>query len=99
MSANTPIFDSFVEAAVKKFQARHGLGTSGIVDQDTFTALNVPADVRLHQLEINLVRLRSFSGNLGDRYVSLNIPAASVETVENGMMVALSLTAWPCTVP
>jgi murein L,D-transpeptidase YcbB/YkuD len=82
------IFDSYVEAAVKKFQARHGLGTTGIVNDQTFDALNIPADVRLQQLEINLVRLRTFSGNLGNRYVTLNIPAASVETVENGMVVS-----------
>jgi murein L,D-transpeptidase YcbB/YkuD len=84
----TQIFDSYVEAAVKKFQARHGLGTTGIVTDQTFDALNIPADVRLQQLEINLVRLRTFSGNLGSRYVTLNIPAASVETVENGMVVS-----------
>ena len=28
-------------------------------------AMNVPADVRLRQLEINIVRLRAYSGNLG----------------------------------
>jgi murein L,D-transpeptidase YcbB/YkuD len=86
--ANTPVFDSFVEAAVRKFQARHGLATNGTVNQETFDALNIPADVRLNQLEINLVRLRAFSGNLGDRFVGLNIPAASVETVENGVVVS-----------
>ena len=64
------------------------MGTTGIVNDQTFDALNIPADVRLQQLEINLVRLRTFSGNLGNRYVTLNIPAASVETVENGMVVS-----------
>lgn len=83
----SPIFDSFVEAGVRHFQARHGLGESGIVGQETVAALNVPADLRLRQLETNLVRLRAFSGNLGERYVTANIPAAAVETVENGMVV------------
>jgi len=82
----SPIFDSFVDAAVKHFQARHGLQQTGIVSKETFAALNVPADYRLHQLEVNLIRLRSYSGNLGERFVMANIPAMEVETVENGMV-------------
>ena len=85
-AGSSPIFDSYVEAGVKHFQARHGLLETGIVSKETFAALNVPADVRLHQLEINLVRLRSYSGNLGDRFVTANIPAEAVETVENGVV-------------
>lgn len=81
-----PIFDSFVEAGVKHFQARHGLLETGIVSKETFAAINIPADVRLHQLEINLVRLRSYSGNLGERFVMANIPAMAVETVDNGVV-------------
>ena len=30
--------------------------------------MNIPAEVRLGQLETNLVRLRAMSGFLGDRY-------------------------------
>lgn len=84
----SPIFDSYVEAAVRRFQARHGVNATGAVSQQTFAALNVPADVRLRQLETNLIRLRSFSRDLGNRYVTANIPAASVETVENGYVVS-----------
>jgi murein L,D-transpeptidase YcbB/YkuD len=82
-NANSPVFDSYVEAGVKRFQERHGLGPTGVVGPQTIAALNVPADVRLKQLEINLVRLKSFGQNLGHRYVMANIPAAYVETVEN----------------
>ena len=39
---------SFVEAAVKRFQARHGLGQTGVVNEATLTELNVPAASRLH---------------------------------------------------
>ena len=81
-----PVFDSFVEAAVKRFQARHGLGQTGVVNEATFAELNVPAAARLQQLETNIVRLRAYSGDLGARFVMVNIPAASVETVENGVV-------------
>ena len=82
----SPVFDAYVEAGVKRFQDRHGLGQTGIVSSQTVTAMNIPADMRLKQLETNLIRLRSFSGNLGNRFVMANIPAASVETVENGVV-------------
>ncbi len=86
-AGTSPVFNSYVDAAVKHFQARHGLNQTGIVDQDTFLAMNIPADVRLRQLEINIVRLKAYSGNLGERFVMANIPAAAVETVENDVVV------------
>jgi murein L,D-transpeptidase YcbB/YkuD len=80
------VYDSFVEAGVDRFQARNGLNRTGIVDKDTLAALNVSAAARLQQLETNLVRLRSYSGDLGERFVIVNLPGASVETVENGVV-------------
>lgn len=80
-------FDSYVEAGVKRFQARHGMSVDGIVREPTFNALNVPAEIRLTQLKTNLVRLRSFSGNLGPRFVMCNIPAAQIEAIESGVAV------------
>jgi murein L,D-transpeptidase YcbB/YkuD len=80
-------YDSFTEAAVRRFQTRHGLGVTGVVGEQTIAAMNVPVETRIQQLEVNLVRLRSFSGFLGQRYVVTNIPAAQVETVENGQVV------------
>ncbi len=77
-------FDSYVDAAVRRFQIRHGLTPDGVVGKTTLDAMNVPAVVRLSQLETNMVRLRSMSGFLGDRYVMVNIPAAEIEAVENG---------------
>jgi L,D-transpeptidase YcbB len=83
--ASSPVFDAYVDAAVKRFQGRHGLGQTGVVAAQTYAALNTGADKRLKQLEINLVRIRSLAGgNLGQRFVTINIPAALVETVENG---------------
>jgi L,D-transpeptidase YcbB len=82
---NSQTFDSYVEAAVKRVQARHGLGPTGVVGPQTLAALNTPADKRLRQLEINLIRMRqTLSKDLGVRHVTANIPAAYVETVENG---------------
>lgn len=83
-AGSSQVFDSYVEAGVRRFQTRHGLNPTGALNSTTIAALNVPVETRLRQLETNIVRLRSYSGNLGDRFVVANIPAALVETVENG---------------
>ncbi|KQP65942.1 amidase [Methylobacterium sp. Leaf469] len=88
-SGGSGVYDSYVSAGVKRFQARHGLSQTGAMSMATQQAMNVPADIRLHQLEINVVRLRSYAGNLGNRFVITNIPAALVQTVENGQVVTL----------
>jgi murein L,D-transpeptidase YcbB/YkuD len=86
-ASTSQTFDSFVEAGVRRFQTRHGINATGVVSRQTYHALNVPVQERLRQLELNLVRLRAFSGNLGARHVTMNIPAAAIETVENGQIV------------
>ena len=80
-------FDTYVDAAVKRMQARHGLPSDGVLGKYSYAALNVSAPVRLGQLETNLVRLRSMSGFLGDRYVMVNVPAAQIEAVEGDRVV------------
>ena len=85
-------YDTYVDAAVKRFQTRHGLPADGVLGRYSLAAMNVGADVRLGQLRTNLVRLNSMSGFLGPRYVMVNIPAARIEAVE-GDRVALRHTA------
>jgi murein L,D-transpeptidase YcbB/YkuD len=77
-------FDSYVDGAVKRFQARHGLPSDGVIGEFTLKAMNIPADVRLQQLNTNFVRLQTFPEDLGRRHVMVNIPAAYVEAVEDG---------------
>ncbi|ODT06558.1 MAG: amidase [Mesorhizobium sp. SCN 65-20] len=80
-------FDTYVDAALKRFQARHGLPQDGVMGQYTYAVMNVSAQVRLGQLETNLQRLQQQAGTLGDRYVNVNIPAAQIEAVENDRVV------------
>ncbi|WP_054311166.1 L,D-transpeptidase family protein [Mesorhizobium sp. 1M-11] len=80
-------FDSYVDAALKRFQTRHGLPADGVTGKYTFAAMNISAQVRLGQLETNLVRLRAMGGFLGNRYVMVNIPAAQIEAVEGDRVV------------
>ena len=79
-------FDDAMDLAVRKFQARHGIIPSGKVDEPTFYALAVPAEQRLNQLQLNAMRVQTVAGALQDRYVVVNIPAASIEAVEGGIV-------------
>src|SRR6218665_1066712 len=80
-------FDANLDAAVRLFQARHGLVITGQVDEATFYALAVPADYRLNQLKLNAQRIQFWAQALSDRYVCVNIPAATVEAVEGSQVV------------
>lgn len=80
-------FDAKLDAAVRLFQARHGLVINGQVDEATFYALSVPADYRLNQLKLNAQRIQQWASSLTDRYVVVNIPAATVEAVEGSQVV------------
>ncbi|AGK58282.1 ErfK/YbiS/YcfS/YnhG family protein [Hyphomicrobium denitrificans 1NES1] len=81
-------FDMSVDKALKRFQASNGLTPTGIADKRTIVALNVPADARLKQLKANVSRLGEFVPKAGKKYVVVNIPAAQVEAVQNGQIVA-----------
>ncbi|MDH7785121.1 murein L,D-transpeptidase YcbB/YkuD [Ochrobactrum sp. 19YEA23] len=82
-------FDTYVDAAVKRFQSRHGLPADGVMGQFTYAAMNVDANTRLGQLQTNLQRLSPLvsAGMQEQRFVMVNIPAARIEAVENGSVM------------
>jgi murein L,D-transpeptidase YcbB/YkuD len=81
-------YDYYVEQAVKRYQASNGLPPTGIADRTTIAAMNVPADVRLKQLKLNLKRLGEHARAAGKKYVLVNIPAAQIEAVEHGAVAS-----------
>lgn len=83
---NSDVFDSYVDAAVKRFQARHGLIVNGAVGPDSRKAMNVPASVRRHQIETSMQRLETLTKKLDKRFVTVNLPGAQVEAVNDGVV-------------
>ncbi|MDX1644460.1 MAG: L,D-transpeptidase family protein [Thermoanaerobaculia bacterium] len=79
-----PLYDAALEAAVKRFQERHGLAPDGVVGPRTLAALNAPASERVTQIELNLERWRWLPQDLGRRYVVVNIAGFELESVEQG---------------
>jgi murein L,D-transpeptidase YcbB/YkuD len=78
------IFEPVLEAALQRFQRRHGLTQTGAIGPLTLRALNVPAAIRLRQLRATMARMANNGFPFPDRYVVVNIPAATVEAVEGG---------------
>ncbi|NGP53005.1 L,D-transpeptidase family protein [Thioalkalivibrio sp. XN8] len=76
-------FDEELEAAVRRFQARHELEVDGIVGRRTLAALNVPADARVDQLRVNLERVRWVFRDLESRFLLVNIARFRVLLLED----------------
>ena len=73
-----------LEAAVKRFQDRHGLKSDGVAGRALASELNVPIDTRIHQIELNLERWRWLPRDLGERYILVNIPEMRLEVWDRG---------------
>lgn len=86
-SGDPAAFDSYVQAAVKRFQERHGMPADGVAGEGTLKALNVPAHVRLSQLRTNIERIRTM-GVPTERYIMVNVPGAQIEAVEAGRVAS-----------
>lgn len=66
-------FDADVAAAVRRFQARHGLAADGVVGVTTLAALNQPVSAWIDRLRVNLERRRWLPRRLSDTRVVVNI--------------------------
>ena len=97
---NRTFFDNALADAMRRFQYRHGLAQDGVVGLATRAALQVPIEDRVHQLIRNLQRWRELPRDLGPRYIWVNIPAFTLEVVEQGqvvmtMRVVVGRPSWP----
>lgn len=81
-------FDASLVAAVRNFQANHGIAPTGKVDARTKAELNIFAEARLFTLKENYPRVQEYLEGLGARSILVNIPSAQLETVELGRVYA-----------
>jgi murein L,D-transpeptidase YcbB/YkuD len=81
-------WDNALTEAVKHYQSRLGLRQTGIVDETTLKALDVPAADRANELLASAKRLAiALKLSFDKRHVVVNIPEAAVEAVEGGRVV------------
>lgn len=88
--APPPVYDDAVAAAVSRFQKRHGLEVTGVVDEETLAELNVPAADRVRQIQVNMERWRWMPATLGERYIYVNVPEFYMRLYE-GKRVAVEM--------
>jgi len=87
LNDTTQFFNDTLTTAVKSFQDRFGLQTTGTVNSETIRELNVPAVERVKQLLVNLERMRWMPSEPGGRFILVNIPEFVLHVMENGKKV------------
>jgi murein L,D-transpeptidase YcbB/YkuD len=75
------VFDTEVEVAVRSFQRTRGLDETGVVDEATVAALNVPVEALIDGVRVNLERLRWLDHELPDTFVEVNAASAMLRVV------------------
>jgi murein L,D-transpeptidase YcbB/YkuD len=68
------VLDPSLVAALKRFQARHGLDADGVLGRATFRALTTPFSARVAQIELSLERIRWLPSPLTSPPIIVNIP-------------------------
>ena len=83
----SPAFGQDLAAAVRSFQELHAIKATGIIDDQTLAAMNVPLDERIRQVALNLERWRSMPDDLGNRHFLVNVPYFHLIAREGGKPV------------
>lgn len=96
----SPVFDAALEAAVRRFQTRHGLAVDGIVGRETRAALNVPARLRAATIARNLCLYPDLAAITAGTAVVVNVPGAELRFFHNGELrftsrVIVGRDDWP----
>jgi murein L,D-transpeptidase YcbB/YkuD len=84
----TPLLDS----ALRNYQFRMGHKVDGVIRQQTLDALNRPLEHYMHQLLLNMERLRWVPVEVSTDYILVNIPEFKMHVYESGKL------AWSCNV-
>ena len=82
-SIESAIFDDELEQAVRNFQQRYGLEPDGVAGKNTLEAMNVPVEMRIDQIRVNLERIRWVLHEDLDTFVFVNIPGFKMYYVRN----------------
>lgn len=81
------VFDASLEAAVQRFQERHGLAADGVVGRGTIEAMNVPVRTRIKSMLLNLARLHDRPWADERRNVVVNVAGASYRLMDDDQLI------------
>ena len=88
--ATADTYDDELEAAVRRYQLRHGLDVDGVAGREVFNHLSIPIDELIRQIEVNLERWRWLPRDLGDRHIRVNIAGFDLQLIEGDSVVMRS---------
>jgi murein L,D-transpeptidase YcbB/YkuD len=81
------VYGSELQAAVRSFQARHGLAADGRIGASTQSSLGASADDRARQIALNLERRRWLKRDLNPERIEVNTAAAIMVYWKDGRPV------------
>jgi murein L,D-transpeptidase YcbB/YkuD len=84
---DSDVYDTAVEAAVKRFQGRHFIIADGTVGPATLTALNVPVGARIEQIRANLERGRWVLREIAGEFVLVDVAGFQVTYSRDGKRI------------
>jgi murein L,D-transpeptidase YcbB/YkuD len=85
-------YDDDLVKAVKQFQYRNGLDTSGLLTKETIKAINIPLKLRIKQILVNMERSRWLPVSLKGDYLAVNIPEFKLHVYHSDSLL------WSCNV-
>lgn len=80
-------YDDKVIAAVKKYQTEQYLGADGVAGATTLAALNVPVEMRIDQVRVNMERARWLLYKLQGTFVMVDIAGYKVAMYRDGQPI------------
>jgi murein L,D-transpeptidase YcbB/YkuD len=91
LPGSSKVYGRALFEAVKRFQERHGMTSSGQLDAQTVRAMNVPLSSRVEQIRLVLERWRWIPYQFAIPPVVVNIPKFRLRAFEGGDKVALRM--------
>jgi len=88
---SSTVYDGALSEGVKKFQERHGIACTGLIDTQTLDALNTPLARRVTQLELSLERWRWAPRKFIRPPIVVNIPEFRLRADDEEYRWALSM--------
>jgi L,D-transpeptidase YcbB len=82
------LYNEEFKKGIMRFQSRHGLVADGKIGPGTLRIINISKETRKQQIIANLERWRWFPEDLGDNFLSVNLPDYQLQVVENKDTVA-----------
>ena len=87
----SPNYDNELAAAVERFQERHGLEPTGLLDPPTLRELNTPIARRVLQLELTLERWRWLPSPFKQPPIVVNVPEFRLHIIDEQHHIVSSM--------